>query len=105
MMTDPAPHSSRRGLAITSIVVGAVATLMIIAFWTVGRAVDGQGLTDAAVLVVISFYASVIVGAVAVLLGIAAVVLSRPRLLGVIAIVLGLFPIVAVAVSLATLAV
>jgi hypothetical protein len=99
MTTTSAPANSRRGLAIASIIVGAVATLMIIAFWLIGGASDGQGLSSAAVLAVVFFYASSVVGAVAVLLGIAAVILARPRLDGAIGIILGLVPIIALAVS------
>lgn len=80
--------------------VGAVATLMIIGFWAVGGAADGQGLSTATVFAIVSFYASIVVGAVAVMLGIAALVFARPRLFGVIAIVLGLIPVIAVAASL-----
>src|SRR4051812_24654600 len=84
MTTASAPTDSRRGLAIASIVVGALATVMIIGFWLIGGAADGQGLSSAAVLAVALFYASVVVGGIAVLLGIAAVILARPRLLGVV---------------------
>lgn len=100
MITNPARNSSRRGLAVTSIVVGAVATVMIIGFWLIGGASDGQGLSNAAVLAVVFFYASVVVGAVAVILGIAAFIVARPRLYGAIGIILGLVPVIAVLVSL-----
>lgn len=102
MTTDSTPRPSRRGLAIASIVIGAVAALMIAGFWLSGGGSDGQGLTNAVVLAVLSFYASVVVGAVAVLLGIAAVVVARPRFLGILAIALGLIPIVVVAASFTT---
>lgn len=92
-MTPNAPSSSRRGLAITSVVLGAVATLMILGYWLIGGASD-QGLTSAALLAVVFFYASVVVGAVAIVLGIAAVIASRPRVFGAIAIILGAVPIV-----------
>lgn len=74
---------------------------MILGFWIIGNASDGQGLSSGAVLAVLFFYASVIVGAIAVLLGIAAVIVSRLRLFGVIAIILGAVPVVAVVVTLA----
>ena len=99
MTTTSASNTSRRGLAIASIVVGAVATLMIIGFWLIGGAADGQGLSSAAVLAVVFFYASVVVGAIAVLLGIAAVIFARPRLYGAVGIILGLVPVIVVAVS------
>ncbi|MFY9714951.1 MAG: hypothetical protein WAK00_15900 [Microbacterium sp.] len=99
-MTTTSPSSTRRGLAITSLVLGAVASLMILGYWLIGGSSD-QGLTNAVVLAVLFFYASVIVGAVAVILGIAAVIFSRPRLFGAIAIVLGAVPVVAVLVALA----
>lgn len=101
-MTGPsAPPRSRRGLGIASLVVGAVATLMIIAFWVVGAAVDGQGLSGGAVLAVLFFYASVVVGAVAVLLGIVAMVVARPRVYGALGAILGLVPVIVVLVSTA----
>lgn len=98
-MTTTSAPSTRRVLAIASIVVGAVATLMIIGFWLIGGASDGQGLSNAAILAVVFFYTSIVVGALAVLLGIAAVIFARPRLFGVIGIILGLVPIIVVAVS------
>lgn len=100
-MTNTAPSSSRRGLATASIVVGAVATLMIIGYWTIGGATDGQGLSTGSVLAVFFFYASVVVGIVAIVLGIVAALRSRPRYLGIVGIILGLVPAVAVAVATA----
>lgn len=102
MTTSPAPSSSRRGLAISSIIVGAIATLMIIAFWIIGGATEGQGLSNASIAAVVFYYASIPVGAIAVLLGIVAVILARPRVYGIVGIILGLVPIVAVIVSTAT---
>ncbi|MGO2049746.1 MAG: hypothetical protein ACTH2E_04715 [Microbacterium sp.] len=99
MTISSSSSKPRRGLAISSIVAGAVATLMIIGFWLIGGASDGQGLSNATVIAVLFFYASVVVGAIAVLLGVAAIIFSRPRLFGVLGIVLGLVPIVVVAVS------
>ncbi|WP_420113439.1 hypothetical protein [Pseudactinotalea sp.] len=96
MTTTPARSNSRRGLAIASIIVGAVATLMIIAFWIIGGATGGQGLSDASIAAVVFYYASLPVGVVAVLLGIAAVIVARLRVYGVLGVVLGLVPIVAV---------
>lgn len=101
MTTASAPANSRRALGIASVVVGAVATVMILIFWLVGGAADGQGLSNAAILAVLSFYASVVVGAIAILLGAAAIFLAQPRFLGIIGIVLGLVPVIAVAASLA----
>lgn len=98
MTTNSALSNSRRGLAIAAIAVGAVATLMIIGFWLIGGASDGQGLSNAVVLAVVFYYASVVVGGAAVLLGIAAAIFARPRWFGVIGIVLGLVPIIAVVV-------
>lgn len=100
-MTTNAPSSSRRGLAITSVVLGAVATLMILGFWIIGSALDGQGLSNGAVLAVLSFYASVVVGAAAVLVGIAAVIVSRPRILGIVGFILGAVPVVGFFVTMA----
>ena len=97
MTTTSAPTAARRGLAIASLVVGVVATLMIIGFWLIGGASDG--LSTAAILAVVSFYASVVVGAAAVLLGIAAMIFARPRIFGAIGIILGLVPIIVVTVS------
>lgn len=97
--TTPAPAPSRRGLAIVATVVGALATVMIVGFWLIGGTADGQGLSSAAVVAVVLFYASAAVGIAAVFLGIAAVTLARPRRSGVISICLGLVPIIVVAVA------
>lgn len=102
MTTTPARSNSRRGLAIASIIVGAIATLMIIAFWIIGGATEGQGLSNASIAAVVFYYASLPVGAVAVLLGIAAVIVARPRAYGVLGIILGVVPIVAVIVATLT---
>lgn len=99
MTTISARPSSRRGLAIASIITGAVAVLMNITFWLIAGAEDGQGLSTAVVLAIVLFYGSVAVGAIAILLGIAAIIFARPKLLGVVGIVLGLVPIIVVAVS------
>lgn len=98
-MSTHAPRNTRRGLAIASIAVGGIATLMIIGFWLIGAASDGQGLSSAAVLAVLLYYGSAVVGVVGVLLGIAAIVFSRPRLFGVVGAVLGAVPLVVIAVA------
>jgi len=96
MTTASTPSSNRRGLAISSIIVGALATLMMIAFWIIGGATEGQGLSNAGITAVVFYYASLPVGAVAVLLGIAAIILARPKAYGVLGIIFGLVPVVAV---------
>jgi len=102
MTSGSKPNSNRRGLAITSIIVGALATLMIIAFWIIGGATEGQGLSNASIAAVVFYYASLPVGAVAVLFGIAAVIVARPKAYGVLGIILGVVPIVAVIVATLT---
>jgi hypothetical protein len=91
--------STRRGLGITAVIMGAIATLMIVGFQVIAAGADGQGLSNAVVIAVVLFYGSVAIGAVAALLGIAAAIFARPRLLGVVAIVLGVIPVVVVTVS------
>lgn len=98
-MTNNQSDRPRRGLAIASVVVGATATLMLVGFWILGGASGGQGLSSGVVVAVFFYYASVVVGAISILLGIAAAILSRPRLYGIVGIVLGLVPVIAVAVS------
>jgi hypothetical protein len=95
MTTHSAPRTSRRGLAITSVIVGALATAMMLCFWIIGPAADGQGLSGAAVLAVVCYYASMVVGVVGVLLGLIAVIVARPRYLGILGTVLSLVPIIA----------
>ena len=73
--------------------MGAIATLMILGFQLIAAGADGQGLSNAVVIAVVLFYGSVAIGAVAALLGIAAAIFARPRLLGVVAIVLGVIPV------------
>ena len=98
-MTTNSPSSSRRGLAISSVVAGALATVMIVAFWLIAGGSDGQGLSTGSVLAVLFFYAAPVIGAIAVLLGIVAAIISRSKLLAIVGIVLGAVPIVAVLVS------
>lgn len=98
-MSTHTPQNTRRGLAVASIVVGALGALMIIGFWLIGAASDGQGLSNGVVVAVLLFYGSVAVGVAAILLGIAAIALSRPRWLGVIGAVLGAVPLVVIGVA------
>ena len=98
-MTTNSPSGSRRGVAIGSVIAGALAAVMIIAFWPIAGGSDGQGLSTGSVLAVLFFYAAPVVGAIAVLLGIIAAIISRSKLLAVVGIVLGVVPIVVVFVS------
>lgn len=98
-MTTNSPRGSRRGVAIGSVIAGALATVMIIAFWLIAGGSDDQGLSTGSVLAVLFFYAAPVVGAIAVLLGIVAAIISRSKLLAVVGIVLGVAPIVVVLVS------
>lgn len=83
----------------TSVIVGALATAMMLCFWIIGPAADGQGLSGAAVLAVACYYGSLVVGVVGLLLGLIAAVIARPRYLGVVGAVLGLVPIIAAVVA------
>lgn len=98
-MTTNSPSSSRRGLAISSVVTGALAAVLIIAFWLIAGGSDGQGLSTGSVLAVLFFYAAPVVGAIAVLLGIVGAIISRSKLLAIVGIALGAVPIVTVLVS------
>lgn len=106
MTTSPEPTRPRLGLAISAIVLGVIAAAMMLGFWLVGSSSDGQGLTTAAVFAVFSYWLSPVIGGVAVLLGVAAIIFSRPRplVLGAIGIILGAVPIVVVAFSASSLA-
>lgn len=96
-MTTNSPTAPRRGLAISSVITGALATMMIIAFWIIAG--GAEGLSTGVVLAVVFYYAAPIVGAIAVLLGIVAAIISRSKLLAIVGIALGVIPIVAVLVA------
>ena len=102
-MTTTSPSTPRRGLAITAVVLGAVACLMLLGYWLIAGATDGGGLTNGTLLAIVLYYASPVIGGIAVLLGVAAAILSRPRLFGIVGIILGAVPIIVVAMSFGVL--
>lgn len=74
---------------------------MILIAWIAIKATADGGLSSAAIYAVLFYYASAFVGGIAILVGIAAAIFARPRILGIIGIVFGAVPIVAVAAAFA----
>lgn len=96
------PTSPRRGLAIAALIMGAAATVMFVAALLIGRASDGQGLSNASLLVILFYYVAPVVGLVAIVIGIIGAIRLPSKVLSVVGIVLGAVPVVWIIVQTMT---
>lgn len=98
-MTIEPPNNSRRGFAYAALIVGAMATLLLIGAILLGRALESEGLSSG-LIVVLFYYSAPFVGMAAIIIGVIGIITSRSKMLSLIGVMLGALPIILIVLQM-----